>query len=605
MAFLFLPLTLSLLAAATWAADPLFVSCSGGNYTVPSVYATLHAILIANLIAITPTSRKLYFTNNVGRLEAPVVYGIAQCRVDTSATVCAECLRSAFKSGIEINCQGRKVVSIRNGYCTLRYADYRFFSLVQHHNVFNYLQQEVGATNPGEFWRVVSQMLSGLLLVAARSSRRCAVGSRKIETEPGNLEIYGMAWCLMDLSPEDCLQCFELALKGYELCCGDKMGGAAVNINCIITHDNRPFFNVSRLNPPILPLPPQTSGIDPCLHAVLLELGVEEDIKMNVLVLFSFTTLKAATNNFSYENKLGEGRIGPSYKGALSSGQPILVKRLTKFSEQGLVELRNEAALLAQLQHKNLVNFLGCCLERDEKLLVFEYLPNASLEKYLFDPAGRAQLGWNMRRLIAEGIARGLVYLHVHSRHKIIHRDLNANNVLLDDGMNPKISEFGLAKLLSNSQSQYTTEQIEGTCGYMAPECIARGAFSAKSDVFSYGMLVLQIVTGRRNGSFIEIGRALNLQTYVWQHWNQGKAEDVIDQALRGLYELEEVLRCLIIGLLCVQEDPANRPSMASVVLMLDGDTETLPAPSLPGYFTGASCGHSAKASVNEINFTV
>ncbi|KAG0483925.1 hypothetical protein HPP92_012009 [Vanilla planifolia] len=570
MAFLFLPLTLSLLAAATWAADPLFVSCSGGNYTVPSVYATLHAILIANLIAITPTSRKLYFTNNVGRLEAPVVYGIAQCRVDTSATMCAECLRNAVKSGIEINCQGRKVASIRNGYCTLRYADYRFFSLVQHHNVFNYLQQEVGATNPGEFWRVVSQMLSGLLPVAARSSRRCAVGSRKIETEPGNLEIYGMAWCLMDLSPEDCLQCFELALKGYEFCCGDKIGGAAVNINCIITHDNRPFFNVSRLNPPILPLPPQTSGIDPCLHAVLLELGVEEDIKMNVLALFSFTTLKAATNNFSYENKLGEGRIGPSYKWA------------THISEEA---------------HQIFITRTGGIAQRSR------FACSASAQKS--DPAGRAQLGWNMRRLIAEGIARGLVYLHVHSRHKIIHRDLNANNVLLDDGMNPKISDFGLAKLLSNSQSQYTTEQIEGTCGYMAPECIARGAFSAKSDVFSYGMLVLQIVTGRRNGSFIEIGRALNLQTYVWQHWNQGKAEDVIDQALRGPYELEEVLRCLIIGLLCVQEDPANRPSMASVVLMLGGATETLPAPSLPGYFTGASCGHSAKASVNEINFTV
>ncbi|KAM3410722.1 hypothetical protein ACQJBY_002758 [Aegilops geniculata] len=216
-------------------------------------------------------------------------------------------------------------------------------------------------------------------------------------------------------------------------------------------------------------------------------------------LLYDLSTLRAATDNFSEENKLGEGGFGPVYKGILRDGQEIAVKRLSKTSQQGLVEMRNEVVLVAKLQHKNLVRLLGCCIQEEEMLLVYEFLPNRSLDKILFDPARRQELTWGHRFRIIQGIGRGLLYLHEDSRLTIIHRDLKASNILLDPDMNPKISDFGLAKLFSVDASIGNTSHIAGTYGYMAPEYALHGIFSAKSDVYSYGVLVLEIIAGRRN----------------------------------------------------------------------------------------------------------
>ncbi|KAJ0983400.1 hypothetical protein J5N97_011655 [Dioscorea zingiberensis] len=203
-------------------------------------------------------------------------------------------------------------------------------------------------------------------------------------------------------------------------------------------------------------------------------------------LLFDLGTLRHATNNFSDENKLGEGGFGSVYKGELSDGQLIAVKRFSWNSGQGVEELKNEVDLLAKLQHRNLVRLLGCCLEEEEKLLVYEYLPNTSLNKYLFgeDLARRENLDWKSRYKIIEGIGRGLLYLHEDSRLRIIHRDLKASNILLDVDMNPKISDFGIAKLFYLDETQGNTSLIAGTYGYMAPEYAMHGQFSTKSDVY-------------------------------------------------------------------------------------------------------------------------
>nr|CAD1837477.1 unnamed protein product [Ananas comosus var. bracteatus] len=322
--------------------------------------------------------------------------------------------------------------------------------------------------------------------------------------------------------------------------------------------------------------------IIPTLHEA--DGGDEQIISVESLLL-NLATIKAATNNFSEENKLGEGGFGRVYKGILQDGQEIAVKRLSMSSAQGLGELKNELVLVAKLQHKNLVRLIGCCLEEQERILVYEYLPNTSLDKFLFaDPARREQLDWGIRYKIIEGISRGLLYLHEDSRLKIVHRDLKVSNILLDAFMTPKISDFGLAKLFDVDESDGKTSRIAGTYGYMAPEYVIHGHFSTKSDVFAYGVLVLEIVTGQRNARPQEPNYSESLLSYVWKHWTEGTAHEVLDPSLTGQCRSQDVLRCIHIGLLCVQEDPSDRPSMASVVLMLSSHSVTLPAPSTPAF---------------------
>ncbi|KAB5534150.1 hypothetical protein DKX38_017236 [Salix brachista] len=280
---------------------------------------------------------------------------------------------------------------------------------------------------------------------------------------------------------------------------------------------------------------------------------------------FAFSTIQDATEDFSEKNRLGQGGFGVVYKGVLPNGQEIAVKRLSKDSGQGDLEFKNEVLLLAKLQHRNLVMLLGFCLEGIERLLIYEFVPNSSLDHFIFDPTKRVQLNWERCYKIIGGIARGLLYLHEDSRLRIIHRDLKASNILLDEEMNPKISDFGMA------------------CGYMAPEYALQGNFSVKLDVFSFGVLVLEIVTGKKN-SFRNGEHIKHLLSHAWRNWREGTAQDIIDPVLSS-GSATEMMRCIHIGLLCVQENAANRPTMASVVLMLSSSSLTLQIPSQPAFF--------------------
>uniref|UniRef100_J3MLV8 non-specific serine/threonine protein kinase n=1 Tax=Oryza brachyantha TaxID=4533 RepID=J3MLV8_ORYBR len=359
-----------------------------------------------------------------------------------------------------------------------------------------------------------------------------------------------------------------------------------------------------------------------------------DDGKNCELPLFAFEALATATDNFSSSNKLGEGGFGHVYKvldrlpartnsclnasvisvGRLPGGEEIAVKRLSRSSGQGLEEFKNEVILIAKLQHRNLVRLLGCCIQGEEKILVYEYMPNKSLDAFLFDPERRGLLDWRTRFQIIEGVARGLLSLPRDSRLRVVHRDLKASNILLDHDMNPKISDFGMARIFGGDQNQVNTNRVVGTLGYMSPEYAMEGLFSVRSDVYSFGILILEIITGQKNSSFHHMEGSLNIVGYVsyrahtipstlcaaqinadelkllvaclqaWQLWNGDRGEQLIDPAIRGACPAKEALRCIHMALLCVQDHAHDRPDVPYVVLTLGSDASVLPMPRPPTF---------------------
>jgi len=305
--------------------------------------------------------------------------------------------------------------------------------------------------------------------------------------------------------------------------------------------------------------------------------------------LYSYQVLEAATCHFSNRSKIGSGGFGTVYKGILENGREVAVKRL-RDSKRNLQELEREISIVATLCHKNLVRFLGYCFQDEGKFLVYEYVPNNSLDKFWYKACSQSQkLEWATWFNIILGVARGLQFLHDKG---IIHRDLKPHNVLLDENFTPKIADFDLMRTYDKQKTHESTEKVAGTFGYIAPECTSGRKFllSIKSDVYSYGVLVLEVITGHKIYTF-EGQKSEGLVEYVWQHWKEKRAGDIVDGDL-GVEGQEvaarQALRCVHVALLCVQSDRSRRPTMGQVIAMLtsedDDDGMELPEPSLPGY---------------------
>ncbi|XP_076887711.1 G-type lectin S-receptor-like serine/threonine-protein kinase At4g03230 [Bidens hawaiensis] len=326
----------------------------------------------------------------------------------------------------------------------------------------------------------------------------------------------------------------------------------------------------------------------------------ENDRESLEVPYFKLEAIIEATNNFSEKNRLGQGGFGPVYKGKLPGGEEIAVKRLSSLSGQGLQQFKNEVTLIAKLQHRNLVRLLGYCIKGEEKMLLNEYMPNTSLDKFIFDQTRSASLNSEMRFNIIMGIARGLNYLHHDSRLRIIHRDLKASNILLDEDMNPKISDFGLAKIVKGKDIKDVTRSIFGTFGYMSPEDALDGLFSIKSDVFSFGVVLLEIINGNRNAA-AQFQNHISLLGHAWSLWIEDRPFELLDQILTKSCDSSEVLKCISVGLLCVQGDPDDRPTMTNVIKMLGGDMATLPNPKEPAFIPRRD---RAISSINMLTIT-
>ncbi|KAJ4840533.1 hypothetical protein Tsubulata_027348 [Turnera subulata] len=546
------------------------------------------------------------------------IYGLYLCRGDVNQSTCQLCVSNATQQ-LPRRCPDARAAIIWYDQCMLRYSNSNFFGVVE--TLPRLLMWNVkNTTSPNEPNYGALSLIYNLIDYAPYT--RLMFGTNESAAD----RRYAMAQCSRNMNSSGCRSCLRELSDAITKCCQGRIGWRVLAPSCSLRYEQYQFYQIP---PSSVPAPDngkggsntakiaivvvvvtvaigillaflyyvcffrkrrrQTEGettqaillsnLESSNHKHLTDGGipVNHDDNDDEMHYFRLRTIQTATNNFSDANKLGEGGFGPVYKGKLSDGKEIAVKRLSMTSRQGLEEFRNEVMVIVKLQHKNLVRLLGYCLEGDEKLLVYEYLANTSLDAFLFDPVKSKQLDWTKRENIIIGTARGLLYLHEDSRLKIIHRDLKASNILLDDEMNPKISDFGTARIFGGKQFEANTEKVVGTYGYMAPEYALEGLISIKSDVYSFGVLMLEVITGKKNRGFYNPEHVPNLMLHAWKLCTEGRGEELIDPNIVDSCPVSEVLKYIHVALLCVQDDPVERPTMSTVVLMLGSKTANLP----------------------------
>ncbi|XP_039123610.1 cysteine-rich receptor-like protein kinase 25 [Dioscorea cayenensis subsp. rotundata] len=587
--------------------------------------------ILSDLTANTPLMGGFYNTSQGEKADK--LHGLALCRGDLApqGDSCKNCLINA-RNNIEEDCQNKTHAIEWYEGCFIKYSNQSFFGVVDMdgRTLCGMKQSNHVAVNASV------DMAQGLIRDAVNSSMFVGVGKVVINS---SLSSFALVQCTRDLTSAGCRDCLQRGMNMVLNNCDTTKGWQYLSGSCTLRYETFPFFNTSVLpsNTSVIPPQRQQDGVKqatrkkrsivivlviviPILATMLLASSIsyfywrlrhkkqqERTISFSVskrsqldeylsftsneLAFMDLAIIQVATRDFAEENKLGEGGFGFVYKGVLSNGMEIAVKRLSTKSKQGATEFENEVKLIAKLQHRNLVRMLGWCTEREEKLLIYEYLPNKSLDSLLFGQfqtkqKKRAQLDWNRRLQIIGGIARGLLYLHEDSLLKVIHRDLKASNVLLDNKMTPKISDFGMAKIFGGDENEANTNRVVGTYGYMAPEYAMAGLFSAYSDVYSFGVLLLEVLTGQRNGKTHLEEHGLTLIRNMWYLWVEGKALELTDPLLGGSYTMNEALKMIKIGLLCVQENAEERPTTSQVVHMLRSSDHTLfPEPNQPPSF--------------------
>ncbi|KAG6474444.1 putative serine/threonine-protein kinase [Zingiber officinale] len=284
--------------------------------------------------------------------------------------------------------------------------------------------------------------------------------------------------------------------------------------------------------------------------------------------LFSYRKLRSATNNFHPSNRIGRGGFGTVYKGILGNGVAVAVKVLSTESKQGIKEFLTEIDTITNVRHPNLVELLGCCVEESSRILVYEYVENSSLDRALLGmTVDTTNLNWKNRSAICIGTATGLAYLHEELEPPTVHRDIKASNILLDSNFAPKIGDFGLAKLFPDNITHIST-RVAGTNGYLAPEYAMKGQLTKKADVYSFGVLLIEIISGRSSSKTYWSGMGQPLLQWTWQLFKEGKLKELVDPSL-GEYPEEHVMKFIKVALFCTQAAAGRRPSMPQVVEML------------------------------------
>lgn len=300
----------------------------------------------------------------------------------------------------------------------------------------------------------------------------------------------------------------------------------------------------------------------------------DREKKLSTWRIFSLKELHSATNNFNYDNKLGEGGFGSVYWGQLWDGSQIAVKRLKVWSNKAEMEFSVEVEILARVRHKNLLSLRGYCAEGQERLIVYDYMPNLSLLSHLHGHhSAECLLDWKRRMNIAIGSAEGIAYLHHHATPHIIHRDVKASNVLLDSDFQAQVADFGFAKLIPDGATHVTT-RVKGTLGYLAPEYAMLGKASESCDVYSFGILLLELASGKKPIEKLGAVTKRTITDWALPLVRGEKFSEIADARLNGNFVEEELKRIVLVALVCAHNQPEKRPTMLEVVELLKGESK-------------------------------
>uniref|UniRef100_A0A6N2MD59 Protein kinase domain-containing protein n=1 Tax=Salix viminalis TaxID=40686 RepID=A0A6N2MD59_SALVM len=527
----------------------------------------------------------------------PKIYGFAQCHDDLSSLDCKICF-----------CQGRDklprclpATSARiylNG-CFIRFDKYNFF-----HEAIDPMNDAVVCGEPKhpltdsilKFKKRIASVIHNVTAMALGNGTFATA-----EAKGGDFSVYALAQCWNTLDRDECRKC--LVNAGSKLSqCAPGSEGSALFTGCYMKYSTEIFFKKSVESEDLY----DNTGI---IVAVTLStvafvvlasfgafigyerlskrIGDKTNLRLspNSSLCFTYEVLEKATEYFADSRKLGQGGAGSVFKGTLLDGRTVAVKRLVYNRRQWVDQFFNEVNLISGIQHENLVILLGCSIEGPESLLVYEYVPNRSLDQILFRTA------------------RGLAYLHGGCGATIIHRDIKTSNILLDEKLTPKIADFGLARCVATDDTHITTG-IAGTLGYMAPEYLVRGKLTEKVDVYGFGVLLLEIATGKKNSVFSQ-GSSSILHS-VWKHYKASKITDMVDPGLKGVFSQKQAEKVLQIGLLCTQASSRLRPSMNEVVQMLTDVRCEIPSPKQPPFLNASvlSPDSSADSSITEVSLT-
>ncbi|XP_044501574.1 cysteine-rich receptor-like protein kinase 42 isoform X2 [Mangifera indica] len=553
-----------------------------------SHFATYHVNLS------TPDNKT---TNSSSSLS---LYALTQCHRDLSQTDCLLCYVAARTT--LPSCLPSLSAHIFLDGCFLRYDNYMFYKEYVSPVLDNVTCSTENASvgnykNENEFLTSVGYAVGNVLRRAMRTGSGF-FGTAEVEG------VYALAQCWESVGRDGCRKCLEKAGKAVKEC-GLKREGRSLNAGCYLRYSNQKFFNDDKSDKDGhvlgLGITMAISLATAAFIAVFLFAAYvsyarikkkKEERKnldqfaipmKNSCLSFKYETLEKATDYFSASKKLGQGGAGSVYVGTLPNGKFVAVKRLVFNTRQWVDEFFNEVNLISKIQHKNLVKLLGCSIEGPESLLVYEYVPNKSLDQFLFEDNKTELLNWEKQLKIIIGIAEGLAYLHGGSDKRIIHRDIKSSNILLDEDFTPKIADFGLARNFAADKSHLSTG-VAGTLGYMAPEYLVRGQLTEKADVYSFGVLVLEIVCGRRNNLYSQ-DFISPLQT-VWTLYRSDNLVEAVDSSLNKEFPVEEATKVLQIGLLCTQAEVALRPSMAQVISMLTTESCKIPIPCQPPFMS-------------------
>lgn len=531
------------------------------------------------------------------------VYTMVQCRQYVSTADCAACFTAA--ESLIRNCSAANGARVIYLACSLRYESSSFYDQSTQEGRFGFCGNRT-ALQADAFKTAAQELLENLKVATPKingffaASKSNIIGSRTGANADNNnsTAAYGIAQCVETISETGCQNCLSGAFDNIQKCLGNAFGWA-VDAGCFLRYSDTPFFADNQTTD-ITPFLKNGSsnkkaiiggvvggGTGLIIFAVFVWFmisrkskkiqrgNISEATELQGPVNYRLKDLISATRKFSEENKLGEGGFGDIYKGTLKNGKIVAVKKLgIGISRRTLSDFENEVRLISNVHHRNLIRLLGCCSQGPELILVYEYMVNSSLDKFLFGEK-RGSLNWKQRFDIILGTARGLAYLHEDFHVRIIHRDIKPSNVLLDDDLQPKIADFGLARLLPESRSHLSTN-FAGTLGYTAPEYAIHGQLSEKVDAYSFGVLVLEIISGTKS-SETKGDEDEYLLKRAWRLYENGTHWQLMDESLDpNDYTKEEAEKVVEIALMCTQSAANSRPTMSEVVAFLKSKSSSL-----------------------------